>query len=88
VRRDATGVPTGWTALAMLPWGGFASAAPRTTLPPRSGDRWRFNVFRIERPGGKADPERNAIYSAWSPTGQSTFHVPAAFRPLRFMRGK
>ena len=23
---------------------------------PRPGDRWRFNVFRVERPGGKAAP--------------------------------
>ena len=33
----------------------------RVALPPKPGDRWRFNVFRIERPGGKANPEKDAV---------------------------
>ncbi len=82
IRRDGAGSVTGWSALAFLPWRGFATAAPRATLPPHPGDRWRFNLFRIERPGGKTHPERDALFLAWSPTGQPTFHVPAAFRRL------
>jgi hypothetical protein len=76
----------GWTALARLPWTGFRSlpSAAGVTLPPRAGDRWRFNLFRVERPGGKANPEAGAIEVAWSPTGQPSFHVPAAFRDLVF----
>jgi hypothetical protein len=86
VRRDASGKTTGWTATASLPWAGLRSL-PSTraiALPPKSGDRWRFNVFRIERPGGPEAPARDAVTVAWSPTGEKTFHVPAAFRDLAF----
>lgn len=80
----------GWTALARLPWSGFRSL-PSTTgvaLPPRAGDRWRFNLFRVDRPGGKAKPEENAVEIAWSPTGQPSFHVPAAFQDFVFGEAK
>jgi arylsulfatase A len=84
-RKDAAGRPTGWTAVAVLPWAALASKAPPgTSLPPKPGDRWRFNVFRIERPGGPKDPEKDAQYLAWSPTGNRSFHVPLAFRELVF----
>jgi hypothetical protein len=85
-RRDAKGAVTGWTATAFLPWRGLAASpsGSRLTLPPREGDRWRFNVFRIERPGGPREPERDAQFLAWAPTGQATFHVPAAFREMTF----
>jgi hypothetical protein len=85
IRRNPAGSVEGWTALAILPWRGFVSSAPRATLPPRPRDRWRFNVFRIERPGGRAEPERGALFLAWSPTGQPTFHVPSAFRTFVFL---
>ena len=76
---------TGWTAVALLPWTALAAKAPAgTALPPKPGDRWRFNVFRIERPGGPKDPEKDAQYLAWSPTGYRSFHVPLAFRELVF----
>jgi hypothetical protein len=76
----------GWTALAFLPWAGFAALyrTPRLTLPP-AGERWRFNVFRIKRPGGPSRPHERAIQAAWSPTGQASFHVPSAFRDLVFV---
>jgi len=84
-RTDAAGRPTGWTAVALLPWKALASKAPPgTPLPPKPGDRWRFNVFRIERPGGPKDPEKDAQYLAWSPPGNRSFHVPLAFRELVF----
>jgi hypothetical protein len=71
---------SGWTATAFVPWRGFTIASGA----PHAGDRWRFNLFRIERPGGAARPEDGALYLAWSPTGKSTFHVPAAFRAIVF----
>lgn len=84
-RRDAGGQTIGWTAAAILPWSALAAKAPAgTSLPPRPGDRWRFNVFRIERPGGPAAPERDARFLAWAPTGERSFHAPAAFRELEF----
>ncbi len=83
--KDAAGRPIGWTAVSLLPWTALAAKAPAgTALPPKEGDRWRFNVFRIERPGGPSEPERDAQYLAWSPTGQKSFHVPQAFRDFVF----
>lgn len=82
-RREGS---AGWSAMASLPWRGverLAGAAART-LPPSSGDRWRFNVFRIKRPHGPGDPERDAVYAAWSVPDGPSFHVPAVFRDLVF----
>jgi hypothetical protein len=56
-------------------------------VPPRPGDIWHFNVFRIKRPGGPARPAENVVLSAWSPTGTPSFHVPAAFGSLVFSGG-
>lgn len=76
----------GWTATACLPWDGLAALSDEAAVrvPPRSGDRWRFNVFRIKRPHGPAEPERDAIYAAWSVPDGPSFHAPAAFRDLVF----
>lgn len=86
IRKDAAGKTTGWTATAFLPWSGFRGLPSATSiaLPPRPGDRWRFNLFRVERPGGKASPEKDAVEAAWSETGEPSFHVPKAFRDLVF----
>ncbi|MCX6553262.1 MAG: carbohydrate-binding family 9-like protein, partial [Acidobacteria bacterium] len=75
-----------WVALAWMPWKGLAGMAPQIDprVPPQPGDRWRFNVFRIKRPHGPAEPERDAIYAAWSPPDGPSFHAPAAFRSLVF----
>lgn len=78
--------PGSWIALAWLPWGGLRSLADEVAqrVPPSSGDAWRFNVFRIKRPHGPAEPERDAIYAAWSTPEGPSFHAPAAFRRLEF----
>lgn len=75
----------GWTGLLYLPWNGFRRlpSAAGISLPPKPQDRWRFNVYRIERPRGPKRPEDGVIYAAWSPTGKS-FHEPAAFQFLEF----
>jgi hypothetical protein len=90
IRKDGAGKTTGWTATAFLPWSGFKTlpSARSIALPPRPGDRWRFNLFRVERPGGKAAPEKDAVEVAWSPTGEPSFHVPKAFRDLVFAAPK
>lgn len=64
-----------WSAELLIP---FASVAPR---PPESGDAWRANFFRIDRPPGA--PRE---LSAWSPTGRPNFHVPPRFGSLEFRR--
>lgn len=90
---DLTGVTTrvltrdaGWSGLILLPWDGFASlpSAANVSLPPVQGDTWRFNVYRIERPGGKDAPDDGVIFSAYSPTGEPSFHVPASFQGFVF----
>ncbi|HYO80644.1 MAG TPA: carbohydrate-binding family 9-like protein [Bryobacteraceae bacterium] len=80
---------TGWTALLFMPWSGFRALSPAAAamkLPHEGGPPWRFNVFRIERPGGPSAPARDAVFAAWSPTGKASFHVPAAFRVMQFVR--
>jgi hypothetical protein len=77
----------GWTATAFLPWRGLRAlpSAGRVALPPKPGDAWRFNVFRIERPGGRASPEKDAVFAAWSPPSAQSFHDAGAFRDLVFV---
>ena len=79
--------PRGWTATAFLPWRGLGAlpSATKVALPPKPGDAWRFNVFRIKRPGGKARPEKDAVFAAWSPPSVKSFHDAAAFRDLVFL---
>ena len=64
---------TGWTVDAFIP---FASVVPQ---PPGSGDEWRVNFTRIDRPKGQ---EREL--SAWEPTLLHTFHAPERFGALKF----
>lgn len=83
----AGGVAAGWIATAILPWRGLGSLSAQAAraVPPRAGEAWRFNVCRIKRPGGPRAPERDALYAAWSAPDAPSFHVPASFRPLRFV---
>ena len=83
--RDAGG--EGWSATARIPWQGLRPVTDAVIVPPRPGDIWHFNVFRIKRPGGPARPAENVVLSAWSPTGTPSFHVPAAFGSLVFSGG-
>ena len=73
-------------AIAVLPFLDFGTLAPRVAacLPVTPGAVWHFNAFRIKRPGGPSHPEEGAIYAAWSVPDGSTFHAPAAFRPMVF----
>jgi hypothetical protein len=57
-----------WRAVLAIPWTSVAPGAPP--------DRWRLNVYRIDRP-----PDGDAEFSAWSPTfaRPADFHRPACF---------
>jgi hypothetical protein len=85
--KDKGGRAKGWTATAFLPWKGLRAlpSVARVKTPPAAGDRWRFNVFRIERPGGKANPEKDAVQVAWSKPSKDTFHDPSVFRDMVFV---
>lgn len=86
--RDTHGTVEGWTAVGRLPWAGLRSLYPGdggVVLPSAAGSAWRFNVFRIKRPGGPTAPNAGVIYAAFSKPAGPSFHDPAAFRPLRFL---
>ena len=86
-RLDVAGRPA-WVVTAQMPWSGFRSlpSAAHIALPPAPGDRWRFNVFRIKRPWGPRAPTRDVVFAAWSEPSGSSFHEPAVFRDLTFVR--
>jgi hypothetical protein len=54
---------------------------PLGAKPPRDGDSWRGNFFRIDRHPGEGDE-----FSAWRPTmmAPADFHVVACFGRLLF----
>lgn len=68
--RDGLGF---WDAELTIP---FAAIVPE---PPRAGDVWRGNFFRVDRPG-----RTGLELSAWSPTGMPKFHVQQRFGFIEF----
>lgn len=54
-----------WTCEIALP---LEDAVTAVNLPPKPGDRWRMNLYRVER-----KPEIAEV--SWSPTLQDDFHV-------------
>ena len=70
LRTAVRRTPEGWCAECAIPLASLG-AAPQ--------GRWRANFYRIDRPQGL--PKE---LSAWSPTGQQNFHVPARFGVLEF----
>ncbi|MHB1294583.1 MAG: carbohydrate-binding family 9-like protein [Anaerolineae bacterium] len=65
----------GWTVELAIPMNDFMTAPH---LPPRAGDIWHMNLYRIDR------AESGDEYSAWSPTGILNYHVPRRFGRLAF----
>jgi hypothetical protein len=63
-----------WTCEIALPMEDVVTAPH---LPPRVGDRWRLNLYRVEKLPVPAE-------LAWSPTLKSDFHVPKMFGELVF----
>ncbi len=64
----------GWTCEIALPFEDVVTAANR---PPKAGDRWRLNLYRVESKPAKAG-------LAWSPTMRPDFHMPSMFGELVF----
>jgi len=58
----------------------FTEFVTSFNTPPKSGDSWGMNLFRIDR-GEDTEDE----YSAWSPTGVLNFHKPEFFGKINFI---
>jgi hypothetical protein len=63
-----------WTCEIALPLEDLATAPH---VPPQAGDRWRMNLYRVERMPDVAE-------LAWSPTLQDDFHILLRFGELIF----
>ena len=68
-------VDRSWTVEMAIPMQDFMTAP---NLPPRSGDIWHANLYRIDR------AEWGDEYSAWSPPGRINYHTPERFGRLIF----
>jgi len=64
-----------WCVEVAVPLRNFADSA---RVPPRIGDTWRIQLYRIDRSRELEKPE----FSAWSPT--TTFHYPERFGVMTF----
>jgi len=73
----------GWQVEMAIPWENFRELSSDISLPPKQGDRWTINLYRIERVRGEKTEEE---LTAWSPT--DTFHAPGNFGILRFSEEK
>ena len=68
----------GWVSEWVVPWKGIRGI----DAPPKPGDEWRMNAFRIEkyRSGGRLQGE----YTAWSPPRVGDFHNVDRFGRMKF----
>ncbi len=64
----------GWTCELALP---MEDVVPAPNIPPKPGDRWRLNLYRVE-----SKPQKAGL--AWSPTMKPDFHVPDMFGVIVF----
>lgn len=64
----------GWTCEMALP---LVEVITAPHIPPEAGDRWRANLYRVERRPSQAS-------LAWSPTLVGDFHTPERFGDLVF----
>lgn len=63
-----------WTCEIALPMEDIVTAVNR---PPRGGDRWRLNLYRVEK-------LPTPVLLAWSPTFKDDFHQPSMFGEIIF----
>lgn len=73
---DASDRDEGWTVEMRIP---FARLAEVPHVPPRKGDRWRFNLYRLEHHGRRAVEGQ-----AFSPLFVGDFHALPRFAWLTF----
>ena len=76
--NDPSDTDKSWSVELAVPLKELVTA-PNT--PPKDGDRWRLNLYRIDL------PQRNkelADYSAWSPVSGESYHDPDRFGEIEF----
>ena len=73
LRDELNGI---WSAELEIPFSEFITAE---NIPPKKGDKWLINLYRIDRP-----KDKKAEYMSWSPTGEDNFHLPEKFGELIF----
>jgi hypothetical protein len=67
-----------WSVEIAIPFSEFITAPH---IPPKPGDRWMINLYRIDRPQNS-----QVEYTAWSPTEVKNYHVPQKFGGLVFSK--
>ena len=78
-RAASTNPPdTSWACEIAVP---FKDLLTAPNIPPKVGDVWRMNLYRIDRGTTEAEDE----YTAWSPTQKIDYHRPQHFGSLRFL---
>jgi len=76
--NDPSDTDKSWSVELAVPLDELVTAA---NIPPKSGDKWRLNLYRIDL------PQRNkklADYSAWSPVSGESYHDPDRFGEIEF----
>ncbi|MEA1996103.1 MAG: carbohydrate-binding family 9-like protein [Gemmatimonadota bacterium] len=76
--NDREETDKGWSVEMALPLNDIFTAPNK---PPKAGDRWRINLYRIDLPDGPGNPGEPC---AWSPVSGETFHDPDRFGEIVF----
>lgn len=71
----------GWTVEMRIP---YAHLAEVPHVPPKKGDRWRFNLYRLEFLNRTTSKHPHASGQAFSPLFQGDFHNLPRFGWLQF----
>ncbi|NOZ61247.1 MAG: hypothetical protein GXO74_06160 [Calditrichaeota bacterium] len=74
--KNKRGGAKGWIAEYAIPFDKIYGAP---NVPPKAGDSWRVNFYRIDSP--KKDQRE---HYAWSKTERAAFHLPWKFGILKF----
>ncbi|MCE5252203.1 carbohydrate-binding family 9-like protein [bacterium] len=70
-----------WTVELAIPFEQIWTADNR---PPKDGDMWRINCYRIER--GDSKNKDDDWYAAFNPTKRGSFHTPWEFGKFTFKK--
>lgn len=76
---------TMWSAEYAIPFKCLSTAPNR---PPRPGDTWRANFYRIDILERRKPKAKNDLveFAAWSPPGILNFHMPLKFGEITFVK--